>query len=60
MYHYFICCKLKFDLHKNYIYIQHTHCYKLTFQNFLKLFLVKIYYLYAQKINIHLYQKNYM
>jgi len=39
MYHYFICCKLKFGLHKNNkIYIEHTHYYKLTLQISFKTF----------------------
>jgi len=40
IYHYFICCKLTFDIQRNSkLHVLNIHYYKLVFQNFLQIFL---------------------
>jgi hypothetical protein len=66
MFHYFICCKLTFDLQgNNKLHILNIHYYKLIIKKFLKFYFeVKLFYLYALKkiasyITIHLHKFTY-
>jgi hypothetical protein len=65
MYHYLICCKLKFNLHIIIIGCsEHAHYYNFIFQIFFQFFSIKFYYLYAQKIfasyiTIHFIQRSF-